>query len=113
MSNHSNPLSCRADHKEGVEEDKSNQVLLDSKFFRIRATRLGAVTAIRDAELKRRVQECSEKDIEVYSALNVILKNSPRLLVKNLQEFSGTTKMALFSSEARSTFQTTSNFDVT
>ncbi len=54
-SNHSDPLSRHADHREVVKEDNSNQVLLDSKFFRVWATRPGEVTTIGDAELRRRI----------------------------------------------------------
>ncbi len=61
-------------------------MLLDPKFFQIQATQPGAVTAIGDAELRRRIQKCPKKDIEVRGALDVILQNGPCLLIKNLQE---------------------------
>ncbi len=83
-SNHSNLLSRRADHKEGIEEDNSNQVLLDPKRFWIWAIQPGAVTAIGDAKLRRCIQKCPEKDVEVHGALDMILKNGSRLLIKNL-----------------------------
>ncbi len=89
-------LSCCADHKEGVEEDNLNQVLLDPKFFRIRATQLGAITTIRDAELRRHIWECPEKDVEVCGALNMILTIGPHLLVKNLQEWNYNNSIVLF-----------------
>ncbi len=95
-SNHSDALSRCADHKEGVEEDNSNQVLLDPRFFRVRATQPGEVTTIGDAELRRHIQECPEKDVEVRGALDLILKNGLCLLVKNLQEWNYKDGIVLF-----------------
>lgn len=79
--NKADPLSRRPDHRIGVENDNTNRILLDPTFFRIRATRQG------DAELRRRIKECPKRDLEVVSALEVILRNGPRSLVKNLQEW--------------------------
>ncbi len=95
-SNYTNLLSCRVDHKEGVEEDNLNQVLLDPKFFRIQATQPSAITTIGDAELRRRIWECPKKDIEVYGALNMILTIGPHLLIKNLQEWNYNDSIVLF-----------------
>ena len=94
--NHSDPLSRRADHKEGVEDDNTDRVLLDPKFFRIRATRPGEVAAVGDADLRRRIRECPNKDAEVRGALEVILRNGPRSLVKNLQEWNYEDGLVLF-----------------
>ena len=91
-SNRSDPLSRRTDHKEGVDRDNSDRVLLDPKFFQIRATRPGSVTTVGDVELRKRIRECPQRDQEVVKALDVILHNGPRSLVKNLQN--GTMKMA-------------------
>lgn len=94
--NHSDPLSRRADHKEGVEDDNTDRVLLDPKFFRIRATRPGEVAAVGDVDLRRRIRECPNKDAEVRGALEVILRNGPRSLVKNLQEWNYEDGLVLF-----------------
>lgn len=46
-------MSRRHNHKEGVEDDNVKQVLLDPKFFQIRATRPAAVNSVGDSDLCR------------------------------------------------------------
>ena len=95
-SNRSDPLSRRTDHKEGVDRDNTDCVLLDPKFFQIRATRPGSVTTVGDIELRKRIRECPQRDQEVVKALDVILHNGPRSLVKNLQEWNYEDGLILF-----------------
>ena len=95
-TNKSDPLSRRADHREGVDEDNANRVLLDPKYFRIRATRPGAVTSLGDDDLRSRIKNCSERDKEVVSALQTILSSGPRSLAKGLQEWNEEDGLILF-----------------
>lgn len=96
VSHRPDPMSQRPDHQCGTENDNKERVLLDSKFFRIRATRPGAATSLGDVELRRRIRDCKTKDIEVIHALDAILRNGPRTLVKNLQEWNYEDGMVLF-----------------
>jgi hypothetical protein len=94
--NKADPLSRRADHKIGTENDNADRTLLDPKFFRIRATRQGAVTVIGDSNLRQRIKNCPKRDLEVVSALDIILRNGPRSLAKNLQEWNYEDGLILF-----------------
>jgi hypothetical protein len=84
--NKADPLSRRPDHKEGVEHDNGDRVLLDTKILAIRATRPGNTTLVQ-ADLKSRIKETQDHDPEVSTALATILKNGPRTLTKGLEDW--------------------------
>ena len=96
ISNRSDAMSRRPDHREGVEDDNSDRVLLDPKFFRIRSTRPGAVNSVGDTELRRRIRDCPTRDLDVARALDTIMKNGPRSLAKGLQEWNYEEGLILF-----------------
>ena len=85
--NKSDALSRRPDHKGGVEHDNEERILLDPKFFAIRATRPGAVVSAGDNSLRKRLKETQEHDPEVTQALSTILRNGPRSVTKGLEDW--------------------------
>ena len=84
--NKSDALSRRPDHKEGMALEEE-RVLLDTKFFAIRAARPTAVTVLGDTSLRQQIKSSQEYDKEVSQALEVILKNGPCSLTKGLEEW--------------------------
>ncbi|TFY55573.1 hypothetical protein EVG20_g9269, partial [Dentipellis fragilis] len=90
------PMSRRPDHREGVENDNMEHVLLDPKFLQLRATRPAMVTSLGNTDLRQRIRNAKTKDIEVINALDTILRNGPRSLVKNLQEWNYEDGIVLF-----------------
>ena len=66
-------LSWRPDHKEGVEDDNKNQVLLKPKFFKIAALRRGR-TLIEGAEksIPKKIQASQELDEDVSKAVEAL-----------------------------------------
>ncbi len=96
ISNRSDAISRRPDHREGVEDNNADCVLLDPKFFRIYSTRPGGVNPIGDTELCRRIHECPTRTHEVAQALDTILKSGPCSLAKGLQEWNYEEGLVLF-----------------
>ncbi|TFY50672.1 hypothetical protein EVG20_g11391 [Dentipellis fragilis] len=90
------PMSRRPDHREGVEDDNTERVLLDPKFFQVRAARPAAVTSLGDTTLRQCIRDAKTKDTEVVNALDAILNNGPRSLVKSLQEWNLEDGLVLF-----------------
>jgi len=84
--NKSDALSWHPDHKEGMEHN-NEKILLDPKFFAIRATRPGAVTSIGDKDLRHRLKDSQDHDQEVTQALTTILQNGPRTISKGLEDW--------------------------
>ncbi|TFY53498.1 hypothetical protein EVG20_g10090 [Dentipellis fragilis] len=89
-------MSRRPDHREGVEDDNTERVLLDPKFFQVRAACPAAVTSLGDTTLQQCIQDAKTKDTEVVNALDAILNNGPRSLVKSLQEWNLEDGLVLF-----------------
>jgi hypothetical protein len=85
--NKSDALSRRPDHKEGMALEEEERILLDTKFFAIRAVRPTAVTVLGDTTLRQQIKSSQEYDKEVSQALETILKNGPRSLTKGLEEW--------------------------
>jgi RNase H-like domain found in reverse transcriptase/Integrase zinc binding domain len=85
--NKSDALSRRLDHKEGMEHDNEDRVLLDQKFFAIRATRPGAVVSAGDRDLHQRLKDTQHHDQEVTQALSSILRNGPCTIAKGLEDW--------------------------
>ena len=85
--NRTDHLSCRPDLKEGIMTENNNKILLDTKFFAIRATRAGTTTTIGDQNLRRCIRESQDKDEEVTKALTTIMKNGPRTIAKGLEDW--------------------------
>jgi transposase InsO family protein len=94
--NKSDALSRRPDHREGVEHDNEERVLLDPKSFAIRATRPGAVVTAGDPNLRKRLKETQEHDPEVSQALATILRNGPRSITKGLEDWNLEEGLILF-----------------
>ena len=85
--NKADALSRQPDHKEGMpSEGGEAQILLDSKFFSVRATRLTALDT-QDTSLRQRIKNAQTYDSEVSLALEAILKNGPRSLTKGLEDW--------------------------
>jgi hypothetical protein len=57
--------------------DNDDRVLLDNKFFTIRATQTTAVNISGDKTLRQRIIATQEYDKEVSQAIESILKNGP------------------------------------
>ena len=85
--NKSDALSRRPDHKEGMALDNDDRVLLDNKFFTIRATQTTAVNISGDKTLRQRIIATQEYDKEVSQAIESILKNGPRSVIKGLEDW--------------------------
>jgi hypothetical protein len=85
--NKSDALSRWPDHKEGMALDNDDHVLLDSKFFTIRATQTTAVNISGDNTIRQRIVATQEYDKEVTQALESILKNGPRSITKGLEDW--------------------------
>ena len=75
--NKADALSRRPDHKEGMpSEGGKARILLDSKFFSVRATRPTALDT-QDTSLRQRIKNAQTYDTKVSLALEAILKNGP------------------------------------
>jgi hypothetical protein len=113
--NKADGLSRRIDHKEGVEHDNENQIVLTlDKFLRqptvgrgstsenpvisrrIRVRTAEAVELLGDQELKEQIEKCTEMDDKVIMALKTIKENGPRLLNKGLQEWNFEDNLIIF-----------------
>ena len=70
-----------------MELDNEERVLLDTKYFTVRAIRPTALTIQGDSSLRQRIKAVQEYDKEVSQALESILKNGPRSLTKGLEEW--------------------------
>ena len=84
--NKSNALSQRPDYKEGLAHDNEDRVLLDTKFFAVRATWPAVVSIQGDTTLHNRIKAAQTYDTEVSKALETILKNGPRSVSKGLED---------------------------
>jgi hypothetical protein len=84
--NRADPLSRRTDHKEGIEHDNGDRVLLDTKILAINALRPGNITSI-PTDIKTQIRECQNHDPEVSTALATILANGPKSITKGLEDW--------------------------
>ena len=66
---------------------EEERVLLDTKFFAIRAVHPTAVTMLGDTSLHQQIKSSQDYDKEVSQALEIILKNGPHSLTKGLEEW--------------------------
>ena len=85
--NKADALSRRSDHTEGMELDNEQRILLDTKFFAVRATRPTAVTIQGDPMLRECIRAAQDYDTEVSKALESILKNGPRTISRGLEDW--------------------------
>ena len=85
--NKSDALSRRPDHKEGMALDNNERVLLDTKFFAIRAVCTTTVNISGNKDIRQRIKSSQEYDKEVSQAVESILKNGPRSITKGLEEW--------------------------
>jgi hypothetical protein len=113
--NKADGLSRRIDHKEGVNDDNDDKIVLDRKKFfgispvgrgnttedpiiahtiRIRTTQ--AVQLKGNLELKEQITKCQELDNKVANAIQEIKSNGPRSLGKGLQEWNYEDGLILF-----------------
>jgi hypothetical protein len=67
--------------------DNDDRVLLDNRFFTIRATQTTAVNISGDNTIRQRIVATQEYDKEVTQALESILKNGPRSITKGLEDW--------------------------
>jgi transposase InsO family protein len=84
--NKADALSRRPDHKEGIPPVDDKRVLLNSKFFSIRATRPTAIEPL-NSTIRQRIKTAQSYDTEVSRALETILKSGPRTLTKGLEDW--------------------------
>jgi transposase InsO family protein len=82
--NKADALSRRPDHKEGMPPSEESRVLLNSKFFSVRATR---PTPIDNISIRQRIRNAQTYDSEVSTALETILHSGPRSLTKGLEDW--------------------------
>ena len=80
------PLSWRPDHKEGIEHDNGDRVLLDTKILAIKALRPGHTTTI-PPDIRTQIRECQNHNPEVSAALATILAHGPKSITKGLEEW--------------------------
>ena len=66
---------------------EEEQILLDTKFFAVRAVHPTAVTVLGDTSLCQQIKSSQDYDKEVSQALEIILKNGLRSLTKGLEEW--------------------------
>ncbi|VDC04888.1 unnamed protein product [Peniophora sp. CBMAI 1063] len=78
--NHADPLSRRADHREGVGEENSNRVLFLAADLASNATQLVSLD-----DVKQRILETEAKDKEVAEAMQVIEQEGPAALKRKLE----------------------------
>ena len=85
--NKADALSWHPNHTEGMELDNEQWILLDTKFFTVRATRPTAVTIQGDPTLCECIRAAQDYDTEVSKALESILKNGPRTVSRGLEDW--------------------------
>ena len=85
--NKSDTLSQRPDHREGMEHDNEERVLLKTKYFTIRAARPATITVQGDTSLRDKIRAAQDYDTEVSKALESIIKNGPRSVTKGLEDW--------------------------
>jgi hypothetical protein len=81
--NKADALSRRPDHKEGMPPVDEKRVLLDTKFFMVRAIRPTPVPT----DFRQRIKNTQTYDNQVSHALETILKTGPRALTKGLEDW--------------------------
>jgi hypothetical protein len=85
--NKADALSRRPDLKEGIQSsDSENRVLLDDKFFAVRA----AHPVTMDPQinpLQKRIKGAQTYDTEVSQALESVLRNGPRSVTRGLDDW--------------------------
>jgi hypothetical protein len=64
-------------------EDNRDQLVLNPKRF----VTLAATTFAKPPALKQKIRDCSDREVEVAQALEVLCKKGPRRLVNNLLEW--------------------------
>ncbi len=84
--NKADALSRRPDHKEGIEHDNGDRVLLDNKILAIKAVRPGNSTQI-PIDIRKAIKESQDHDPEVSTALTTILANGPKSISKGLEDW--------------------------
>jgi len=67
-----NALSRRLDHKEEVEKDNTDIILLKPEYFQVRVTKRGQILIKGEKSLLRRIIQCNEHDPEVIQALETL-----------------------------------------
>jgi hypothetical protein len=85
--NKSDALSRCLDHKEGIASKDNLCVLLDTKYFTVRAAHPTTITVLGDTTLRQRIKSSQEYDKDVSIAIEAILKNGPRSLAKGLEDW--------------------------
>ena len=85
--NKSDALSRHPNYKEGLAHNNEDCVLLDNKFFAVRATQPAVVSIQGDTTLRDRIKSAQTYDTEVSKALESILKNGPRSISKGLEDW--------------------------
>jgi hypothetical protein len=88
-------LSRRPDHKEGVEDDNSNRVLLKPEFFQLKAAKRGHILIEGEQSLLKRIRNSTDLDPEVQSAIKT-LKKAPVQLCRGIEEWNVEDKLILF-----------------
>jgi hypothetical protein len=73
-------LSRRQDHKEGVEDDNKDVVLLKPEFFVIHALRQGHAVVGEEAKLLKEIRESKDFDDEVVKAVESLKKGKTKQL---------------------------------
>ena len=77
--NHADPLSRRADHREGVQNDNTNRVLFLASEVKINATKLVSLDDVR-----QKVLDTDSRDAEVAEAMRIITEEGPAALKRKL-----------------------------
>lgn len=82
-------LLRHSDHKEGVENDNSEQILISPNNFESLAlnTLTREVQDNGDIKLKQRIKDSAHMDDVVKTSMDTILANGPRSLAKGLQDW--------------------------
>jgi len=76
-----NALSRRADHKEGIEHDNENVVLLKPKFFKVRTLRQGHLLIEGHEEsILTKIEKSKDLDESVVKAVEELKKSSTKQL---------------------------------
>jgi hypothetical protein len=85
--NKADALSRRPDLKEGIHsEENENRVLLDDKFFAVRAARPITIDP-QTNPLRKRIKNAQTYDTEVSHAVESILHNGPRSVTRGLEDW--------------------------
>jgi hypothetical protein len=83
--NKADALSRRPDHKKGIPPSDESCILLDSKFFSVRATQPTPIPT--NNNLRQRIKNAQSYDTAVSQALETILRSGPRTLTKGLEDW--------------------------